>query len=141
MTKPVRTIMMASLIMMLSTGFRGLNSEWKAPAEADALVNPLKHTEANIKSAKKIFDNVCWTCHGLDGTGNGPASAPLVIKPANFREGVIQSQSDGAIFWKLSTGKGIMSDYSQTLTANQRWQLVLYIRELGKTFETNKVQQ
>jgi cytochrome c551/c552 len=38
------------------------------------------------QQAKLLFDNVCSTCHGLDGTGNGPAAEALNPKPRNYTD-------------------------------------------------------
>jgi cytochrome c551/c552 len=43
------------------------------------------------QQAKLLFDNVCSTCHGLDGTGNGPASESLNPKPRNYTDAAWQS--------------------------------------------------
>lgn len=47
-----------------------------------------------FEEGKKIFDNNCQICHGKDGSGNGPASAALSPKPADFRS---------PAFWKHTT--------------------------------------
>ena len=39
---------------------------------------------------------------------------------------------DGAIFWKITNGRPPMASYKLALKDSQRWQLVNYIRELGK---------
>lgn len=37
-------------------------------------------------TAKAMFGTVCATCHGADGTGNGPAAANLNPKPRNYTD-------------------------------------------------------
>lgn len=103
-------------------------NEWKAPDTANSIQNPLTYSEKNNASAKKIFENLCWSCHGLNGKGTGPAAAAFVIKPADFSKNLVQQQSDGAIYWKISTGRGNMVSFREVLTSTQRWQLVSYIR-------------
>lgn len=103
---------------------------WKAPAFADTLQNPLVND--NPQNGKKVFMTICFVCHGEKGKGDGIASAQLKPKPANFTSDAIQNQTDGALFWKLSTGRGAMVPFQKTLTAQQRWQMVNYIRFLGK---------
>ena len=106
--------------------------DWKAPDTVNKMINPLKgNTKATLKG-KKIFEVMCWTCHGLQGKGDGPASEGLELKPANHTTDLIQKQTDGALFWKISNGRGTMIGYETVLSDNQRWQLVNYIRELGK---------
>jgi mono/diheme cytochrome c family protein len=41
--------------------------------------------------AESIFASRCMTCHGLQGTGDGPASAALSPKPRNFHDKTWQS--------------------------------------------------
>ena len=36
--------------------------------------------------AQQMFGQVCATCHGPDGTGNGPAAASLNPKPRNYTD-------------------------------------------------------
>ena len=36
--------------------------------------------------AEKLWNELCWTCHGKDGTGNGPAAAALNPKPRNHSD-------------------------------------------------------
>jgi len=108
--------------------------EWTAPVYADTIKNPLLKNEKTIAEGKQIYESMCWTCHGLEGKGDGPASKELNPKPADHTSIKIQQQSDGVIFWKLSKGRGAMVPYEQSLSKQQRWKLVCYIRALGKLY-------
>ncbi len=107
-------------------------STWKAPKDADKIVNPLSGDEASVKKGKKIFTQMCVICHGAKGKGDGVAGAALSPKPANFTSDIIQAESDGAIFWKMTEGKAPMAPYKELLTETQRWELVNYIRTFKK---------
>ncbi len=39
-----------------------------------------------LHKAKQMFGSVCATCHGADGTGNGPAAANLNPKPRDYTD-------------------------------------------------------
>ena len=106
--------------------------EWKAPASADAVKNPMKGVAAAVVEGKKLYTQYCVVCHGVKGKGDGPAAMALNPKPADHSSEKIQSQTDGAIFWKMTTGRTPMASYATTLTEVQRWQLVCYIRTLKK---------
>ena len=41
--------------------------------------------------AEQVFSTRCMTCHGMQGTGDGPASAALTPKPRNFHDKMWQS--------------------------------------------------
>ena len=105
---------------------------WKAPKSADSLKNPLAGKSEAAKDGKNIFQTYCITCHGDKGEGNGPSAAGLNPKPANLTIKRIQKQSDGALFWKITTGKTPMISWKYTLSKKQRWELVDYIRQLAK---------
>jgi mono/diheme cytochrome c family protein len=99
---------------------------WQAPAEAGAKANPLAAKPETAAGGKKLFLRNCMECHGEDGSG-------LVKKhAADLQLAVVQSQSDGALYWKITNGnpdRG-MPSFSK-LPEQQRWQLVLFIRTLA----------
>jgi len=72
----------------------------------------------------------CSPCHGTSGRGDGPAAAALNPKPANYTTKAISAESDGALFWKLSEGRGAMVPFKSTYSEKQRWELITYIRTL-----------
>jgi mono/diheme cytochrome c family protein len=100
---------------------------WVAPKSADSLKNPFVNNEDAIKKGKKLYAQNCTICHGTKGKGDGMAGAALKPKPANFTLERIQSQSDGAIFWKMTEGRSPMAAYKGMLSEEQRWQIVTYI--------------
>lgn len=124
--------------ILLIIGFFGMTNlvqaqtAWVAPKEADQLKNAFVGKEDAIKKGKKLYAQNCTICHGNKGKGDGMAGAALKPKPANFTLESVQSQTDGAIFWKMSEGRSPMAAYKGILSEEQRWQLVAYIRTLKK---------
>ena len=98
---------------------------WRAPEGAVARKNPLAENKSAVGGGAKLFQRHCVECHRADGTGL-PAK-----KAANFTLDVVQAQSDGTLFWKITNGNADrgMPSFSQ-LPEGQRWQLVLYLRTL-----------
>ncbi len=105
---------------------------WKAPASADQLRNPLKGNEKATLAGKKLYAQYCAICHGNKGKGDGAAGMALKPRPANLTSPVVQKQTDGAIYWKITYGNPPMAAYKETLTEEQRWQLVNFIRTLAR---------
>jgi mono/diheme cytochrome c family protein len=102
--------------------------EWKAPADAKNVTNPVK----GIGNAKKTVETNCAMCHGPGGKGDGPAAAALPPpKPADWTSAAVQSQTDGELFWKISNGRGAMPPWKH-LPEKDRWEIVNYIRTLKK---------
>jgi len=107
-------------------------SNWVAPKDADNLKNPLDTEQITIKQGKKLYQQFCTICHGDKGKGDGLASAALNPKPANFNTVKFMNQTDGAIYWKLTEGRTPMASYKESLTNEQRWQLVNYLKSFKK---------
>ena len=103
---------------------------WEAPAAEKAKKNPLPADAATVAQGKKVAEVNCVSCHGAKGKGDGAAAVALNPKPADWTSKKVQSESDGEIFWKLSTGRGAMPSW-KFLPENDRWALVRYIRSLA----------
>lgn len=106
------------------------NKVWKAPEVADNLKSPVLKSVEMEQKGQSLYNVYCRTCHGETGLGDGAAGTGLDPKPANFHRGRVQKQTDGAIFYKLSNGRGSMPAFKNSLSEEQRWQLVSYIRKL-----------
>lgn len=105
--------------------------QWTAPPSADELKNPYSGDTSATSAGKSLFAHHCIACHGPKGKGDGIAGIGLNPPPGNLASQKVQTQSDGAIFWKITEGNPPMASYKTTLTVDQRWQLVNYIRVLG----------
>jgi mono/diheme cytochrome c family protein len=116
--------------------------EWKAPARAAKKKNPVPTSDASVAAGLAIYGQQCLACHGPTGGGDGPKSADLTTKPRNLREAKIQEQTDGAIFWKLSTGKTPMPVFEKLLPdENDRWNVINYVRTFGPPPTTQSTSQ
>ena len=104
---------------------------WNSPPSANSLKNPYAGNANATAAGKVLFKQLCAICHGDRGKGDGLAGMSLKPRPANFTRDAVQSQTDGAIFWKMTAGRAPMASYKSVLTEQQRWQLVNYIRQLG----------
>lgn len=103
---------------------------WEAPVMEKGKKNPLQDDAAAVAQGKKVADVNCVSCHGAKGRGDGAAAAALSPKPADWTSKKVQAESDGELFWKISTGRGAMPAW-KFLPERDRWALVRYIRSLG----------
>ena len=101
------------------------DATWHPPAAAIARENPLASRPELAAGGRKLFQKNCAECHGSNGSGMETKHS------ADLQLPVVQQQTDGTLFWKITNGnarKG-MPSFSK-LPEQQRWQLVLYIRTL-----------
>jgi len=107
-----------------------VSKPWVAPDSEKAKKNPLPSDKKTAEQGEKIAKVNCASCHGDKGKGNGPAAVALNPKPADWTSVRVQKESDGEIFWKITTGRGPMPSWRH-LSENDRWAVVRYIRTLG----------
>jgi len=107
-------------------------TKWVAPKAAVNVKNPLAGNKSVLADARTLYVTNCAPCHGTTGKGDGPAAQALNPKPANHSSALVQSETDGSLFWKLSEGRNPMPSYKKILSDQQRWELINYIRTLVK---------
>ena len=108
------------------------SDKWLSPAPSAAKKNPIASTQESIAAGQKIYSKTCAMCHGKTGDADGPAVIELNIHPAKLSDLALATESDGALFWKITTGKKPMPAYGKRLSETDRWHLVNYIRTLPK---------
>ena len=122
--------------MFVFSGVRVLaqNTEtWVAPNDAKAVKNPFPPTPENVAAGAQAYQQKCMLCHGEKGQGDGAIGKTLDPKPADFADAkTLSGETDGSLFWKITTGRGTMVSWKDATTEKERWQLVDYIRKLEK---------
>ncbi len=92
--------------------------------------NPFKGNVTFLKESKALYRSHCGSCHGNNGKGDGIAAYACDPKPADHTSDYVQSETDGSLYFKISEGRGPMPTFKATLTEEQIWGLVNYIRTL-----------
>jgi len=96
--------------------------------------SPTGFAAATIVRGAELFPSHCAACHGASGKGDGPAAKSLPIPPADLTAHHLWAHSDGELFWWLSHGmegpRGdlVMPGFADTLSENDRWALIDYVR-------------
>jgi mono/diheme cytochrome c family protein len=124
------TILIASALVALSE--EQSKQKWSAPAAEAQKKNPLAATETSRAAGQKTYLKTCAMCHGKTGDADGPAVIELNIHPAKLSDPKLATESDGSLFWKITTGKKPMPAYGKRLSETDRWNLVNYIRTFSK---------
>ncbi|MBI5030381.1 MAG: copper resistance protein CopC [Chloroflexi bacterium] len=90
---------------------------------------PFRVDDARIEMGRATFQNNCVVCHGQFGKGDGPGAANLNPKPFDLTVHV-PLHTDGELYWYVTNGipQTAMPAWLETLSDDQRWQVVAYIR-------------
>jgi mono/diheme cytochrome c family protein len=96
--------------------------------------NPLQPDAANLAAGKERFETTCAPCHGMTGAGNGTVAHLLQHPPKNLLTGVSKNLPDGYIYGYIRNGGIWMPAYDDAMSSDERWQVVLYVRELERKF-------
>lgn len=130
-----KQLLIVILLSITLFGFMNINLQedrWTAPAEAKGIKNPVAKIDrmSSANKGKRIFKTRCMICHGPEGLGNGAGGKALNPKPQNLTSGMVQSQTDGEIFWKVTNGRNAMIKWGPILSEKERWDVVNYVRTL-----------
>jgi mono/diheme cytochrome c family protein len=103
---------------------------WEVPARAAKKKNPFPADEKSIAAGREVYVKECLACHGQKGKGDGSGATGLRKRPSNFTTEAFHAQTDGALFFKTTEGRKPMPAYRKTLTEEERWHVVNYLRTL-----------
>lgn len=97
----------------------------------DVLKNPSPADAAAIERGRAIFAGRCACCHGESAHGGGPVSKFFPPAP-DLAYKTIRAHSDGYLFGTITFGGKAMPPQSEGLTAQDRWSLIAFIREVQR---------
>jgi mono/diheme cytochrome c family protein len=120
--KPLAISVIALVTMMCGAQSQSTNTaaeKWEAPSYPAAKPNPESEKRT---TGRKMFIRTCAKCHEEGGSGENQGVA-------NLRCPQVQSQTDGALFWKISNGntKAGMPPFD-SLPEDKRWDIVTFLR-------------
>ena len=94
---------------------------------------------------KEVYEESCAHCHGTEGRGDGSAAENLLPRPRDFTRGLYKIRSTEA--GELPTDQDLydiitegmpgssMPGWETSLNANDRWELVAYIKTFHEGFK------
>ena len=99
----------------------------------DPLLNPFPPTPESLAAGAASYAQVCQTCHGAAGRGDGPAAAGLAPPPADLAIHVpLHPEADLFRFIRDGIPGTAMAPQGERLGEAQIWHLVNYIRTLAE---------
>lgn len=98
------------------------------------LKNPFTAADAAaLQRGRFVFQNYCTFCHGPKGEGGGPVTQRGYPSPPPFATGPSRTMNDGELFHVITYGMRNMPPQRTILDVDDRWKVILYIRQLQKS--------
>jgi hypothetical protein len=104
---------------------------WDVPEDKKTRVSPLKFSRETVTKGQDIFKKNCSSCHGEPTKGN---FQPLLPPPGDPATDKFQKQTDGALFYKITTGRGLMPTFKDVISEEERWNIISYFRSFNKNY-------
>jgi len=97
----------------------------------EALINPLAPAPAYLAGGQAAYEVFCINCHGPLGDGKGYlfTSRRYPVPPASLISDKVKALRDGEIYHAITVGYGSMGAHGGMISPEERWQIILYIRE------------
>jgi mono/diheme cytochrome c family protein len=97
-------------------------------------VIPVDISPSQLAIGAQKFAVYCAVCHGDGGFGGSIVAENMgPPRPPSLRSATLLAQPDGYLFAVATSGKGRMPPYSAQLTAEERWEVVAYVRQLQQS--------
>jgi mono/diheme cytochrome c family protein len=106
---------------------------WIVPEDKKGKLSSFKFNDETRSAGERLYSINCKSCHGVPGKGNYINLTPPPGDPATDK---IQHNSDGEIFYKVTTGRGPMPSFKNALSGNDIWNIISFLR----SFNTKYVQ-
>jgi hypothetical protein len=95
------------------------------------LINPWPLTQAVIDRGRKNYITYCGPCHGSSLDGKATVGQSFYPLPTDLLGPIVQSQSDGELFYKISLGYKRQPPLQATVAVDDRWAVINYLRALA----------
>ncbi|MBX2860499.1 MAG: cbb3-type cytochrome c oxidase subunit II [Vampirovibrio sp.] len=89
-------------------------------------------SSAAANAGRGIYMQNCAVCHGVQGKGNGPVSATMAKKPANFTRPYYAAYSNDMWYWRVAEGVAgtRMPRWKKSLSDEDMLYLVAFLKTL-----------
>jgi mono/diheme cytochrome c family protein len=92
---------------------------------------PVRVDRALLEEARKRFDVVCASCHGVLGDASTVVADKMSLRrPRNLLEPDVRAYVPGRVFQAIREGYGLMPSYAVQLSVRETWGVVAYVRAL-----------
>lgn len=95
--------------------------------------NPVKTSAPSLAIGRERYVTMCAPCHGLEGKGGvtGPVATKFIPTPDLTNAELQKARTDGYWHSYIMVGGAVMPAYAETMSSQEAWHLVNYLRSLA----------
>ena len=120
------------LLLNLVAGAMAAQTPWEVPADRNAKLSTAAFTEQNQTAGRDLYQANCKSCHGDPGKNNVIKLVPPPPDPATAQ---LQNNTDGALHYKISEGRGAMPSFKNILSAADIWNVIAFLRSFNGDYK------
>ncbi len=103
----------------------------EATRAGEQLQNPFAEaSSADLDRGRRLYGVYCSVCHDDRGDGTGQVVLHGRFRPPSLSAARAKELPDGTLFHILTRGQGNMASYEAQLSADDRWRVVRWVRQL-----------
>ena len=125
MNKLSKILSFVSISLLIMTNANA--QDWNVTSDQKAMTLKVAFTEDIQDAGNTIFNKSCKMCHG-DITVVPTNARALPLAPNLGATDWQAANTDGEIFGKITNGKGGMPPFGASLSEDERWKVVAFIR-------------
>jgi mono/diheme cytochrome c family protein len=91
-----------------------------------------------IDRGEIVYQNMCSSCHGVTGLGDGKVVKKGFPAPPSLFDGKVVNLKDGHMYHAITFGKGNMSSQALQVERQDRWKVIAFIRDLQRRDKRKK---
>ena len=119
------------LLVFLGITFRLSAQEWVVPADENSRLSPFAFSDSTRKTGSVLYNTNCKSCHGDPGKNNAVKLVPMPPDPTATQ---MQQNTDGAIYYKLTAGRGLMPAFKNSIPSTDVWKIISFIRSYNDKY-------
>ncbi|MEW6440441.1 MAG: cytochrome c [bacterium] len=100
-------------------------------APKGSLKNPVPSGPESIQRGALCYEYYCIQCHGSRYNGDGIVGQSFYPLPTDLMSPPVQQGADDSLFRSISYGFGRQPPLAYTVSVQDRWHLINWIRSLG----------
>jgi len=128
-------IFLGAAVVVGALAAQGPTAKKGGNPDAALIKNPAAASAESIAAGKRSYTRFCIKCHGPEGAGDGTGATGPVAPPDMTDDTWDYGGSDGEIFSVIRDGipkSADMEGYSARMSDSDIWNVVNYVRTLGR---------